>query len=160
MKTTSKGSDKTARMRRLIWGLLVAHTTLLEIPCRGSFTFHRETDFSTRAVAAYLKVVRRWKPSSAKGTRGGRARLVRGLWGLPRENFWILSASMCVFNGVLSVWEQILVVLVTMIFLLAWETECWTIFFQTVTCFFYFFSSACFFDIISSMSPQVLAEYF
>ena len=27
-------------------------------------------------------------------------------------------------------------------------------------CLFYFFSSACFFDIISSMSPQVLAKYF
>ena len=26
--------------------------------------------------------------------------------------------------------------------------------------FFTFFSSACFFDIISSMSPQVLAKYF
>ena len=29
-----------------------------------------------------------------------------------------------------------------------------------VVVFFYFFSSACFFDIISSMSPQVLAKYF
>ena len=36
-----------------------------------------------------------------------------GLGGLPRENFWILSASMCVFNGVLCVWDRILVVLVT-----------------------------------------------
>ena len=26
--------------------------------------------------------------------------------------------------------------------------------------FFYFFSSACFFDIVSSMSPQVLAKLF
>ena len=29
-----------------------------------------------------------------------------------------------------------------------------------VVFFFTFFSSACFFDIISSMSPQVLAKYF
>ena len=33
---TSKGSDQTARMRRLSEPLLVAHTTLLEISCRGS----------------------------------------------------------------------------------------------------------------------------
>ena len=31
----------------------------------------------------------------------------------------ILSASMCVFNGVLCVWDQILVVSVTKIFLVA-----------------------------------------
>ena len=46
--------------------------------------------------------------------------LVRGVCGgLPRELFWILSASMCVFNGGLCVWDQILVVLVTKIFLVA-----------------------------------------
>ena len=56
------------------------------------------------------------------------------------------------FNGFLCVWVQIL----------SRENpnagqNC----FQTVTCFFFtFFSSACFFDIISSMSPQVLAKYF
>ena len=31
---------------------------------------------------------------------------------------------------------------------------------QSRIVFFTFFSSACFFDIISSMSPQVLAKYF
>ena len=31
---------------------------------------------------------------------------------------------------------------------------------HVVVFFFTFFSSACFFDIISSMSPQVLAKYF
>ena len=45
-----------------------------------------------RAVAAYLKVVRRRKPSSAEGTRGGRARegmippLVRGVWGASSDD--------------------------------------------------------------------------
>ena len=58
-----------------------------------------------RAVAAYLKVVRRRKPSSAEGTRRGRAwegelfpLFLGGFGGLPLELFWILSASMCVFN--------------------------------------------------------------
>ena len=32
--------------------------------------------------------------------------------------------------------------------------------FQTVTIFFYFFSTACFFDIISPMSPQILESTF
>ena len=56
-----------------------------------------------RAVAAYLKVVRRRKPSSAEGTRGGRARegglfplSLGGLGGLPLDFFLFLSASMCV----------------------------------------------------------------
>ena len=80
------------------------------------------------AVAAYLKVIRRRKPSSAEGTRWGRARDGGyspshkgggGLGGLLEAFFSILSASMCVFNGVLSVWDQILVVLVTKIFLVA-----------------------------------------
>ena len=55
-----------------------------------------------RAVAAYLKVVRRMKPSSAEGTRGERTSppLVRGVWEPPPRNFLILSASMCAFNGV------------------------------------------------------------
>ena len=48
---------------------------------------------------------------------GSNPPLVRGFGGLPREIFLILSASMCVFNGVLCVWDQILVVLVTKIFL-------------------------------------------
>ena len=34
------------------------------------------------------------------------------------------------------------------------------VFRQSHDFFFDFFSSACFFDIISSMSPQVLAKYF
>ena len=46
-----------------------------------------------RAVAAYLKVVRRRKPSSAEGTRGGEHKrgiippLVRGVWGPPPRKF-------------------------------------------------------------------------
>ena len=39
------------------------------------------------------------------------------------------------------------------------ETECWTKLFS-VTILFYFFSTACFFDIISPMSPQVLESTF
>ena len=61
----------------------------------------------SRAVVAYLKVVRGRKQSSAEGTRGGRPQegdyslsrnesLVRGVWGAPPR---ILSASMCFFNG-------------------------------------------------------------
>ena len=34
------------------------------------------------------------------------------------------------------------------------------VFRQSHDLFFYFFYSACFFDIISSMSPKVLAKYF
>ena len=48
-----------------------------------------------RAVAAFLKVVRRRKSSSADSTRGGRARegdsLVRGDRGSPREIFDFLA---------------------------------------------------------------------
>ena len=68
---------------------------------------------------------------------------------------------MCVFNRVFCVSDQILVVSVTNIFLVARETECWTkLFSDSHNFFFNFFSSACFFDIISSKSPQVLAKYF
>ena len=61
-----------------------------------------------RAVAAYLKVVRRKKSSSSDGTRGGRAREGDfpsyqgggggggGVGGLPRENFEFL-ALLCAF---------------------------------------------------------------
>ena len=72
-----------------------------------------------RAVAAYLKVVRRRKSSSANGTRGGRARegdtssLVRGELGrLPRENFGFLALLCAFFNGFLCVWDQISVTVV------------------------------------------------
>ena len=51
-----------------------------------------------RAGAPYLKVVRRRKPPSAKGMRGGSTRGGGGLGDLPLEFFRILSASMCVFN--------------------------------------------------------------
>ena len=57
---------------------------------------------SYRAVAAYLKVVRRRKSSSADGTRGGEHErvtlpLVRGVeGGLPQENFEFL-ALLCAF---------------------------------------------------------------
>ena len=69
--------------------------------------------------------------------------LVKGVWvgGLPRETvgrFGHKDISYHVRNRML-------------------EKNC----FQTFTCFFFtFFSSACFFDIISSMSPQVLAKNF
>ena len=54
-----------------------------------------------RAVAAYLKVVRRRKSSSADGTSGGEHErvtlpLVRGVRGLPQENFEFL-ALLCAF---------------------------------------------------------------
>ena len=42
------------------------------------------------------------------------------------------------------------------IFLVTRETECWTKLCSDSHIFFYFFSTACFFDIISPMSPQVL----
>ena len=63
--------------------------------------FLRRENIACRAVAAYLKVVRRRKPSSAEGTRGERAReggrgSLGGFGGPPPRK---LSASMCVFNG-------------------------------------------------------------
>ena len=70
-----------------------------------------------RAVAAYSKVVRRKKSSSAEGTRWGRAReedyfplSKGGSGGLHRENILILGASMYIFNVFLCVWDQIPVV--------------------------------------------------
>ena len=135
--------------------------------CAFSIIIRLEFHFLTRnvsmgrAVAAYLKVVRRRKPSSAADTRvGEHERMLfllslEGFGGLPREFYLILSASMCVFNGFFMrlgpdfsrfghkdiscrVRKRML------------DKNC----FQTVTCLFLpFFSSACFFDIISSMSP-------
>ena len=78
----------------------------IETVCKDCQQRTKVATSSSRAVAAYLKVVRRRKPSSAEGTRRGSTReryyspLVRGFGGSPRENFWNLSASMCVFNGV------------------------------------------------------------
>ena len=46
------------------------------------------------------------------------------------------------------------------IFLVTQETECWTNLFSDSHDFFYFFSTACFFDIILPMSPQVLESNF
>ena len=46
------------------------------------------------------------------------------------------------------------------IFLVTRETECWTNLLSDSHDFFYFFSTACLFDIISSMSPQVLESTF
>ena len=119
-----------------------------------------------RTVAAYLKVVRRRKPWSAEGTGGGRARegdyspLVRGVWGASPEKSFEFWALLCAFlMGFLCVWDQILVVLFTKIFLVAWETECWTKLISDSHMFFFIYS-ACFFDIISSLSSQVLATYF
>ena len=63
--------------------------------------------------------VRRHKRGRAR--EGINPPLVRGGgWGAsPEKNFEFFSASMCIFNGVLCVWDQILVVLVTKIFLVA-----------------------------------------
>ena len=62
-----------------------------------------------KAVAAYLKVVRRRTSSSADGTRGGEHE--RGtpphLRGSPPRKFWFFSASLCFFNWFLCVWDQI-----------------------------------------------------
>ena len=71
---------------------------------------------------------------------------------------------MCVFNGGLCVWDRILVVLVTIF--ARKDISCRMknqmlhkiVFRQTQ--FILLFSSACFFDIISSMYPQILAKYF
>ena len=53
--------------------------------------------------------------------------LVRGGLGASPEKIFEFWALPCAFlMGVLCVWDQILVVLVTQIFLVAWETECWT----------------------------------
>ena len=46
------------------------------------------------------------------------------------------------------------------IFLVTRETECWTNLFSDSHDFFLIFSTARFFDIISSMSPQVLGSTF
>ena len=64
---------------------------------------------------------------------------------------------MCVFNGVLCVWNQILVDLACRVKNRMLDK---IVFRQSHVVFFYLFSSACFFDIISSMSPRVLAKYF
>ena len=69
--------------------------------------FTNSSQFNTsqlyvRAVAAYLKVVRRWKSSSTDGTRErgehemGTPPLIRGVRGLPREKFEFL-ALLCAF---------------------------------------------------------------
>ena len=72
---------------------------------------------------------------------------------------------MCVFNGVFmylgpdfSPFGHDL--LLEKIFLVRRETECWTKLFSDSHDFFYFFSTACFFDIILPMSPQILESTF
>ena len=67
------------------------------------------------------------------------------------------------FNGVLCVWDEISVVfghdlLLEKIFLVKPDTECCTKLFSDS--YVFFFSKACFFDIISSMSPEVLESTF
>ena len=62
--------------------------------------------------------------------------------------------------GFYAFWDQILVVLVTKISVLSRELDKIVFRQLQVVVFFTFFSSACFFFIISSMSPQVLAKYF
>ena len=46
------------------------------------------------------------------------------------------------------------------IFLFTRETECWTKLFSDSHDFFYFSSTACFFEIILPMSPQFLGSTF
>ena len=65
-----------------------------------------------RAVAAYLKVVRRKKPFHAEGTRGGEHErgiilpLVRGVRGPPLRNFLNFERLYVRFNVVLCVWDH------------------------------------------------------
>ena len=119
-----------------------------------------EPEGGCRAVAAYLKVVRRRKPSSAEGTRGGSAReWDDSPFRLGPENFFlILSASMCVFNGGFMRLgpdfsrfghkDFFRRVRNRMLDKIVFKHS------HVVVFFYFFFSSACFFDIISSMSPQ------
>ena len=106
-----------------------------------------EMEACSRAVAAYIKVVRRRKPSSAEGTRRGRARegdspLFRGVGGLPLDFFWALLCAFFMNSGtdfshdflLENIWNQMI--------------------------FFLLFSSACFFDTISPMFTQALTRYF
>ena len=99
------------------------------------------------------------------GTRGLIPFQQGGLGGLPQVFFLILGASMCVFNGVFMYLGRDFSpfgrnLLQEKIFLVMQETECWTKLFSDSQDFFYFFSTACFFDIISPMSPQVLESTF
>ena len=64
---------------------------------------------------------------------------------------------MCVLIGFLCVWNQILAVISCRVRNRMLDT---IVFRQSHVVFFTFFSSASFFDIISSKSPQVLAKYF
>ena len=77
-----------------------------------------------------------WRYERGRAQEGG-----DGMGGLPREHFWILSASICIFNGVLCVWDQILVILVTKICHVIEKPNAGQNCFQTVTCccFFTFF---------------------
>ena len=68
---------------------------------------------------------------------------------------------MCVFNGVFMLLGPDFSpfghdLLLEKIFLVTRETECSTKLFSDSHNCFYFFSTACFFNIISPMSPQVL----
>ena len=73
----------------------------------------------SKAIAKYLKVVRRKKSLSAEGTRGGEHERgdyscshKGGLGDLPKENFGILALLCAFLMGVLSHWDQISAVLV------------------------------------------------
>ena len=99
-------------------------------------------------------------------TRGGiHPPLDRGVKGVSPKFFLILGASMGVFNGFLCIWDQISVLLVTIFcekryFLSREKLNAGQNCFLTVKIFLNFFSTACFFDIISPMSPQVLESTF
>ena len=120
-----------------------------------------------RAVAAYLKVVRRRKSSSADGTsRGEHERvifpLVRGVRGSPPRKFCLLALLCAFLMGFYTFGTR----LQTRFF--NRKDISWRVIkpnakqnrFQIVTIIFYFFSSAYFLDIITPMFPQVLAKYF
>ena len=102
-----------------------------------------------------------------KTLEGGLIPLSRGGFRESPPNFFlILGASMCVFNGFFfmhlgpdfSPFGHNL--LLEKIFLVTRETECWTKLFSDSHDFLLFFSTACFFDIILPMSPQVLESTF
>ena len=105
----------------------------------------------SRAVATCSKVVRQKKSSNAEG----------GFWGSPPSFFFKFWALLCAFLMVGPDFSRFgHNLLLEKIFLVTQETKCWTKLFSDSHDFFYFFSSACFFDIISSMSLQALERTF